>query len=86
MAMLEAMACGAPVVGSDIPAIADVLRQGGGEVTPVGAVDRLAAAIATVGAEHERHGPAARATVERAYSRERAGRELQALIAAAAAR
>lgn len=83
MAMLEAMACGAPIVGSDIPAIADVVGQGGGEVVPVGDVARLAAAVQAVGADRERHGRAARATVQRAYSRERAGLELGALVAAA---
>jgi len=83
IALLEAMACGAPVVGSDIPAIADVVRQGGGEVVPVGAVDQLARAMRSVAADRDRHGRAARATVEHAYSRERAAGELEALIAAA---
>jgi glycosyltransferase involved in cell wall biosynthesis len=86
VALLEAMACGTAVVGSDIPAIADVVRQGGGEVAPVGAVDRLAQAIRSVAADRDRHGRAARATVERAYSSERAAGELEALIAAAAGR
>jgi glycosyltransferase involved in cell wall biosynthesis len=85
VAMLEAMACGAPVVGSDIPAIAEVVRQGGGEVVPVGAVEPLAAAIAAVGADGARHQRAARATVERGYARERVAGELESLIDGAAA-
>jgi glycosyltransferase involved in cell wall biosynthesis len=81
VALLEAMACGAPVVGSDIPAIADVVRQGGGEVVPVGAVRDLAAAMESVAADRDGLGQAARATVERSYSRDRVAAALAALIA-----
>jgi glycosyltransferase involved in cell wall biosynthesis len=80
VALLEAMACGAPVVGSDIPAIADVVRQGGGEVVPVGAVTDLAAAIVSVAADRVRLGQAARSTVERSYSRDRVAAALAAVI------
>jgi glycosyltransferase involved in cell wall biosynthesis len=84
VALLEAMACGTPVVGSNIPAIGDVVRQGGGEVVPVGAVECLAAAMQSVAADRERLGHAARATVERAYSRDRVAAALAAVIAEAA--
>jgi glycosyltransferase involved in cell wall biosynthesis len=80
VALLEAMACGAPVVGSDIPAIAEVVRQGGGEVVPVGAVRELAAAMESVAADGAGLGQAARATVEGAYSRDRVAAALAALI------
>jgi glycosyltransferase involved in cell wall biosynthesis len=86
VALLEAMACGTPAVGSDIPAIADVIRQGGGEVVPVGDVEGLAQALRSVAADRDRHGRAARATVEHRYSSDRAAAELEALIAAAAGR
>jgi glycosyltransferase involved in cell wall biosynthesis len=80
VALLEAMACGAPVVGSDIPAIAEVVQQGGGEVVPVGAVRELAAAMESVAADGAGLGQAARATVEGTYSRDRVAAALAALI------
>ncbi|MEN3284661.1 MAG: hypothetical protein V7607_5801 [Solirubrobacteraceae bacterium] len=84
VALLEAMACGTPVVGSDIPAIADVVQQGGGEVVPVGAADRLAAAIQSVAADRDRLGRAARSTVERGYSRDCVAAALTAVLMEAA--
>lgn len=81
MALLEAMACGAPVVGSDIPAIAEVLEDGAwGLTVPVSAPDKLADAIAAAGRDRDRLGARARERVEAAYSQQRLGAELARLV------
>ena len=55
MVLLEAMSCGTPVVGSQIPAIAGVVRDGEtGILFPVGAPDRLASAVTDAFADRER--------------------------------
>ena len=47
MVLLEAMSCGTPVVGSDIPAIAEVIERGRpGLLVPVGDPGSLAEALA----------------------------------------
>lgn len=80
VALLEAMACGAPSVGTDIPAIAEVLEQGGGAVVPVGAPERLAAGIEAAGEHAAQWSAAARATIVDGYSRPRLGAELESLL------
>jgi glycosyltransferase involved in cell wall biosynthesis len=71
-ALLEAMACGLPVVGSDVPGIAEVVRHHEtGWLCRPGDAAGLADALATlIGDEalSARLGAAARADVERHYS------------------
>jgi glycosyltransferase involved in cell wall biosynthesis len=45
LTLLEALAVGRPVVGSDIPGIADALPPGAGALVPVGDLAALAEAI-----------------------------------------
>jgi glycosyltransferase involved in cell wall biosynthesis len=70
-ALLEAMACGLPVVGTDVPGIRDVVRDGQtGLLSPEDA-DGLAARVRTLlddAALRARLGDAARAEAARAYS------------------
>jgi len=83
MALLEAMSCGAAVVGSDIPAIAEVVTNGqDGLLAPVGAPERLAARIREADARQAELGAAARATVERRYSEAAMARRLIELMEA----
>lgn len=81
MALLEAMSCGCAVVGSAIPAIAEVVSDGVDGLL-VGTEDppALAAAIARAYAERDRFGAAGRETIEREYSLEACGGRLAALI------
>lgn len=70
-ALLEAMACGLPVIGTDVPGIRDAVRHG--ETGWLSACDppSLARAIATLLADaalRERLGGSARAEVERHHS------------------
>lgn len=81
MALLEAMACGCAVVGSSIPAIADVVADGvTGRVVPVGDVAALADAILDAGLRREELGAAARAAVVADYSRAACGAALADLV------
>jgi glycosyltransferase involved in cell wall biosynthesis len=71
-ALLEAMACGLPVIGSDVPGIAEVIRhRENGWLCrpgdPVGLADALATLV-TDEALRTRLGAQARADVERHYS------------------
>jgi glycosyltransferase involved in cell wall biosynthesis len=85
MALLEAMSCGAPVVGSDIKAIAEVVSDGrDGLLVPVGAPERLAERIREAYARRADLGAAARATIERTYSQEVIAARLAAIVEAAA--
>jgi glycosyltransferase involved in cell wall biosynthesis len=71
-ALVEAMACGLPVIGSDVPGIAEVVRhRETGWLCPPGDPAALAEALAAVIADASlsaRLGAAARADVERRYS------------------
>ena len=81
MALLEAMSCGAAVVGSDIPAIAEVVSDGcDGLLSPVASPDRLASAIAEAYAQRARLGAAARATIEAGYSQPAIAERLRAAL------
>lgn len=84
MALLEAMACGCAVVGSSIPAIADVVEDGRtGLIVGVGDVPALAGAIQRAGERAQELGSAARSSVLEGYSREICGRRLASLIRSA---
>lgn len=81
MALLEAMACGAAPVGSDIPAIAGVITDDvDGRLVPVGEPTALAAAIEDAYTRRVELGAAARATVCRDYSQGGLGSRLSALV------
>jgi glycosyltransferase involved in cell wall biosynthesis len=85
MALLEAMSCGAAVVGSDIPAIEEVVTDGrDGLLAPVASPERLADRIREADARRAELGAAARATVEAAYSQPAMGRRLVELLEVAA--
>jgi glycosyltransferase involved in cell wall biosynthesis len=85
ISLLEAMSTGAPVVGSEIPAIADVVTDGvDGLLVPVGAPDRLAAAIAGAAERSGELGAAARRTIEDHYSEAAVGARLARVLGAAA--
>jgi glycosyltransferase involved in cell wall biosynthesis len=70
--VMEAMACGAPVVGFRVGGIPDMVRQGeNGLLVPPGDVGALSEAIHTLLSDDERRacmGRAGRAIVEREYS------------------
>lgn len=86
MVLLEAMSCGTPVVGSDIPAIAGVVRDGEtGLLCPVRAPARLAEQLRRALADREQLGSAARATVLTDYAQTVVGPRLAAFLAQARA-
>ena len=71
-AMLEAMACGLPVVATDVGGVREVLGSDGkaGVVVPVGSSAALAEAMAGVAASaglRKEFGAAARALIEERY-------------------
>jgi glycosyltransferase involved in cell wall biosynthesis len=86
VAPLEAMACGLPVVGSDIPAMRDIIasvRDCGGIVVPRG--DSVALAKAITGLLDRPRlrralGRRARRNVEERFSIERVGRQLDEML------
>jgi starch synthase len=83
VAPLEAMACGLPVVASDVPGVQDLVPAGeadGGLVVPVGDAAALADALGTLLSDLPRArctGRAARQRTERAYSLDAVGRQLR---------
>lgn len=84
LALLEAMGCGAPAVGTDIPAIAEVIDDGvNGVLVPVRSPHRLAAGIAAAAAAGERYSAAGRETILRRFSVGRMGADLERVVAAA---
>ncbi len=85
MGLLEAMACGAAVVGSDIAAIASVVDpRVNGLLTPVGRPDRLAAALLEAFTRRDELGAGARAVVESRFSRAAVGPTLASCFREAA--
>jgi starch synthase len=88
VAPLEAMACGLPVVASDVPGVQDLLPGGeadGGLVVPVADAAALARALRELLLDLSRArrvGEAARRRVERAYSLDVVGSQLRAALLA----
>ena len=78
IATIEAMACGVPAVGTDVPGTADVLRgSAGGLLAPLDEPDTLARTVAGLlrdPARRARMGRDGRLEVEQRYSQERVGR------------
>ncbi len=84
LVMLEAMACGAAVVGTRIAAFEDLLTDGlDGCLVPVGAPADLAAGIRRAWEQAKRLGSQARLTVQDRYSAEALYRSLSSFIEAA---
>jgi glycosyltransferase involved in cell wall biosynthesis len=87
MALLEAMSCGAAVVGSDIPAIAEVISDDrDGLLFPVRDSARLASRLREAEDRRPELGNAARTTTEQRYSQRAMGTRLAEVVAEAAAR
>jgi colanic acid/amylovoran biosynthesis glycosyltransferase len=87
MALLEAMSCATAVVGSDIPAIAEVITDGrDGLLAPVGDPERLAGRIQEADERRVELGAAARETIELWYSQNVMGRRLVEVMEAAVTR
>jgi glycosyltransferase involved in cell wall biosynthesis len=85
MALLEAMSCGAAVVGSDIPAIAEVVTDGrDGLLAQMGSPEQLADRIREADTRRAELGAAARATIVAGYSQPALGRRLVELLETAA--
>jgi glycosyltransferase involved in cell wall biosynthesis len=82
VAALEAMACGLPVVASDVPGISDVFPDGhssGGLIVRAEASDDLARALGTLLDDYDRRnalGVAARRTVEEKFTIKGVGNQL----------
>lgn len=73
LALLEAMACGVPPVGSDIPGIREILRDDVGRLVPAGDVEALARTLTTLAHDPElrkRLGAAAQAHVVEKFDAE----------------
>lgn len=82
---LEALACGTPVVSSDLPALREVTGQHASYV-PVGDVDALAAALVSPGDEPRAPARAARRAHAASWTWRRCATEALAAYAAAGAR
>ncbi|HTU84579.1 MAG TPA: glycosyltransferase family 4 protein [Solirubrobacteraceae bacterium] len=84
MVLLEAMSCGTPVVGSDIPAIAEVIERGRtGILVPVGDPRRLAEALSEAVARRAELGSAARASIVANYDQAVVGPRLAQMLRSA---
>lgn len=87
MVLLEAMSCGLPVVGSDIPAIAEVVRAGrSGLLVPPGDVHRIAAGLREAVARGTELGRAARQSILATYDQRVVAPRLAATLRRAHAR
>jgi glycosyltransferase involved in cell wall biosynthesis len=90
VAPLEAMACGLPVVATDVQGMREILPDGqgsGGLLVPRNDVPALAAELAALLDDRplrERLGRAARYRVESAFSLEATGKQLRSLLGTAA--
>lgn len=84
MVLLEAMSCGTPVVGTDIPAIAEVIENGRtGLLVPVGNPVRLAKALTEAVALRAKLGSAARDAILANYDQAVVGPRLAEMLRAA---
>jgi glycosyltransferase involved in cell wall biosynthesis len=83
MVLIEAMACGTPVIASDIPGVRAVVRRtGGGVLASPHDVRALASALVDCLADRHRLvglGAAGRRAVEAAFNWPRIGHQLDAL-------
>lgn len=87
VALLEAMSCGAAVVGSAIAPIAEVVEhERSGLLFPVGDVRTLAGGILRAAERGAELGSGARGVVESSYSQEVLGRRLLEVVSAAGRR
>eukprot|EP01034_Spumella_vulgaris_P022366 gene22366-28488_t len=82
IATIEAMACGVPAVGTDVPGTADVLcGSAGGLLAPLDDPDALSRAVAALLRDPQRRacmGRSGRHEVERLYSQEQVGQMVHA--------
>jgi glycosyltransferase involved in cell wall biosynthesis len=84
LALLEAMSCGAAVVGTDIPGIAEVVEDGvSGLLVPLGDAERIAQRIEEAYTRRDELGRRAREAIERNYSEPAVAEQLAELIRAA---
>jgi len=87
MVLLEAMSCATPVIGSDIPAIAEVVEDGRtGLLTPVGDPRRLAEALTEAVARRSELGSAARESILTDYDQAVVGPRLAEMLRSARSR
>ncbi|MBA3252201.1 MAG: glycosyltransferase family 4 protein [Geodermatophilaceae bacterium] len=92
VAVIEAMACGLPVLAADAPGVRDILAAGagdGGVIVPRGDPQALAAGMSRMLddlSECRRLGIRARARVEDAFSPDAVGEQLRAVLTRAPAR